>query len=109
MIGAVVRNNMVENVIVLDEAQVESMAAALGCEIVDAKPCGLTIGDLRTSSGWTRNDGGEQVVLEVMDYERQDGYDIAMQKAAEAEAQLETASEASAAEALAILTGEVEA
>lgn len=108
MIGAVVRENMVENVIVLDEAQLEVMAAALGCEIVDAKPCGLAIGDLRTSSGWTRNEGGEQVILEVMDYERQDGYDIAMQKAAEAEAQLETASEASAAEALAILTGEVE-
>ena len=108
MIGAVVRDNIVENIIVLDEGQIDKMAAALGAEIVDAKPFGLAIGDLRTPSGWTRNEGGEQVILPVLPYDRQDGYDIAMQKAAEAEAQLETASEASAAEALAILSGEVE-
>lgn len=108
MIGAVVRDNIVENIIVLDAAQEAEISAALGAEIVDARPFGLAIGDLRTPSGWTRNEGGEQVILPVLPYDRQDGYDIAMQKAAEAEAQLETASEASAAEALAILTGEVE-
>ena len=108
MIGAVVRNDIVENVIVLDESQIDRMAAALGAEIVDARPCGLAIGDLRTASGWTRNEGGEQVILPVMPYERQDGYEKAVERAEEAEAALETASEASAAEALAILSGEVE-
>ena len=108
MIGAVVRDNIVENIIVLDEAQLEEMAAALGAEIVDARVCGLEIGDLRTPSGWTRNEGGEQVILPVLPYERQDGYEKAVERAEAAEAQLETASEASAAEALAILSGEVE-
>ena len=108
MIGAVVRDNIVENIIVLDEGQIDKMAAALGCEIVNARVCGLAIGDLRTPSGWTRNEGGEQVLLPALPYERQDGYEKAVERAEAAEAQLETVSEASAAEALAILTGEVE-
>ena len=107
MIGAVVRENIVENIIVLDESQLDRMAAALGAEIVDAKPFGLAIGDLRTPSGWTRNEGGEQVILPVLPYERQDGYEKALERAEAAEAQLATASEVAAAEALAILTGEV--
>ena len=109
MIGAVVRNNIVENVIVLDAAQEAELSAALGAEIVDARPCGLAIGDLRTSSGWTRNEGGEQVILPVMPYERQDGYEKAVERAEEAEAALETAADAAAQEALDILNGEVEA
>lgn len=109
MIGAVVRDNIVENIIVLDAALEAEISAALGAEIVDAKPFGLAIGDLRTPSGWTRNEGGEQVILPVLPYERQDGYEKAVERAEAAEAQLETASEASAAEALAILSGEVEA
>ena len=109
MIGAVVRDNIVENIIVLDEGQIDKMAAALGCEIVDARVCGLAIGDLRTPSGWTRNEGGEQVILPVLPYERQDGYEKAVERAEAAEAQVEAAAEASAAEALAILSGEVEA
>lgn len=109
MIGAVVRNDIVDNVIVLDETQIKEMEAALNCRIVDARPYGLTIGDLYTDAGWTRNAGGEQMILPLLDPETYDSYSIAMQKVAEAEAQLETASEASAAEALAILTGEVEA
>lgn len=108
MIGAVVREDIVENVIVLNEAQIPEIEAALGCEIVDARPLGLTIGDLRTPSGWTRNAGGEQVVLTLLEPEQYDSYTIAMQRVAEAEAQAEVASEVSAAEALAILTGEVE-
>ena len=60
MIGAIVRDNMVENLIVLCEAQVEELSKALSCEIVDARPYGLAVGDLRTAAGWTRNAGGEQ-------------------------------------------------
>lgn len=109
MIGAIVIEDIVENVIVVNEAQIPELEAVLGCEIVDARPYGLTMGDLRTARGWTRNAGGEQMVLPLLEQEQYDSYSIAIQKVAEAEAQVEAASEASAAEALAILSGEVEA
>lgn len=109
MIGAIVRNDLVENLIVLDEAQKAELEAALGCEIVDARPYGLIAGDLRTAAGWTRNAGGEQMVLALQEQEAYDSYTLAAQRAAEAEAALETADEAATAEALAILTGEVSA
>ena len=109
MIGAIIRNNIVQNLIVLDEAQKAELEAALGCEIVDARPYGLIAGDLRTAAGWTRNAGGEQIVLALQEQEAYDSYTLAAQRAAEAEAALETADEAATAEALAILTGEVNA
>lgn len=109
MIGAIIRNNIVQNLIVLDEAQKAELEAALGCEIVDARPYGLIAGDLRTAAGWTRNAGGEQMVLALQEQEAYDSYTLAAQRAAEAEAALETADEAATAEALAILTGEVSA
>ena len=109
MIGAIIRENIVENLIVLDEAQKAELEAALGCEIVDARPYGLIAGDLRTAAGWTRNAGGEQMVLELQAQEAYDSYTLASTRAAEAEAALETAGEAATAEALAILSGEVSA
>lgn len=109
MIGAIVKNDLVENVIVLDEAQKTELEAALDCEIVDARPYGLAIGDLRTAAGWTRNAGGEQTVLPLLEQEQYDSYTVAMQRAAEAEAQADIAAESAVNEALAILTGEVEA
>lgn len=107
MIGAIVKDNIVENLIVLDEAQKAELEAALGCEIVDARPYGLIAGDLRTAAGWTRNAGGEQIVLALLEQEQYDSYTLAAQRAADAEAALETADEAATAEALAILRGEV--
>lgn len=114
MIGAMVRNDVVENLIVIKETQVEEMAAALGCEIVDAAPYGLCVGDLRTAAGWTRNAGGEQMMLEPLEQEQYDGYTIAAAKAVELEkqnaallAEQETIAEESANEALAIIAGEV--
>lgn len=109
MIGAIVQDNIVQNLIVLDEAQKAELEAALGCEIVDARPYGLIAGDLRTAAGWTRNAGGEQMVLALQEQEAYDSYTMAAQRAAEAEAALETADEAATAEALAILSGEVNA
>ena len=109
MIGAVIKEDIVENVIVLDESQIEEMRKALGAdEIIDARPYGLNIGDLRTAAGWTRNAGGEQMVLPLLEPEQYDSYTVAMKKVDEAEAQVEYAGEAAAYEALAILTGEVE-
>ena len=107
MIGAIVKDNIVQNMIVLDEAQKEELEAALGCEIVDARPYGLIVGDLRTAAGWTRNAGGEQMVLPLLDQEQYDSYTLAAKKAAEAETALETAGEAATAEALNILRGDV--
>lgn len=107
MIGAIVKDNIVENLIVLDEAQKEELEAALGCEIVDARPYGLIAGDLRTAAGWTRNAGGEQIVLALQEQEAYDSYTLAAQRAADAEAALETAGEAATAEALNILRGDV--
>lgn len=106
MIGAIVQADIVRNLIVLDEAQKEELEAALGCEIVDARPYGLIAGDLRTAAGWTRNAGGEQMVLALQKQEAYDSYTLAAQRAADAEAALETAGEAATAEALAILRGE---
>ena len=107
MIGAIVRDNMVENLIVLCEAQVEELSKALSCEIVDARPYGLAVGDLRTAAGWTRNAGGEQMVLTLLEQEQYDSYTVAMQRVADAEAEVEAAGDMATAEALAILSGEV--
>ena len=60
---AVVKGDMVENVIVADEAQKEELEESLQAEIVDAQPYGLQIGDLRVGGKWTRNQDGEQIVL----------------------------------------------
>ena len=109
MIGAVIIEDIVDNIIVLTEDQIDEMAAALGAEIVDARPYGLAIGDYRTPEGvWTRNAGGEQMALELLEPEDYSSYAIASERAAQAEAQVEAAVEAGAAEMLAIITGEVD-
>lgn len=107
MIGAIVIDDLVENLITLDESQIDELSAALNCEIVDARPYGLAIGDLRTAAGWTRNAGGEQMILPLLEPEAYDSYTVAAERANEAEAQLEGAADAGAAEAMAIITGEV--
>ncbi len=112
MIGAIVRDNLVENLIVIDEEQVPEMEGALDCEIVDARPYGLAVGDLRTAAGWTRNADGEQMVLRPLEQKQYDGYTLAVQRAEAAEAAAQHASEEAAEETLGILTGaygEVEA
>ena len=109
MIGAIVKQDMVENVIVLDEAQIEELSIALDCEIVDARPYGLTIGDLRTAAGWTRNAGGEQMILPLLEQESYDSYTVVATKAAELEEHNNALIEQNANianEALAILAGE---
>lgn len=75
----------VENVIVAQESQKTEMETALGRTLLDASVLGLTTGDYYNGSAWTRNVDGEQVVLP-----------------------LEAAESADAAEAIAILSGEVD-
>ena len=97
MIGAIVKENIVQNLIVLDEAQVSELSAALTCEIVDAAPYGLAVGDLRTEAGWTRNAGGQQIVLPLLEQESYDSYSVAAARIVELE------------KALASLNGDAEA
>lgn len=61
---AVVNNNMVKNVIVADESQKTELEMALNAELIDAAPFGLQTGDLRRGGKWTRNQNGEQIVLD---------------------------------------------
>lgn len=60
---AVIKDNMVENLIVCEESQVPELEEALQCELVDAVPFGLSIGDMRVGKNWTRNIDGVQTVL----------------------------------------------
>lgn len=60
---AVVKDNFVENLIVCEESQVAEMEEALQCELVDAVPFRLDIGDLRVDGNWTRNEDGVQTIL----------------------------------------------
>lgn len=60
---AVVKNNIVENVIVAKEENKEEMETLLGAILVDASAYNLQIGDMKVNDNWTRNDEGEQVIL----------------------------------------------
>ena len=115
MIGAIVKNDIVESLLIINIGEVAELSEALDCEIVDARPYGLCPGDLRTPSGWTRNAGGEQIVLPLLDQEQYDSYSITAEKNIQLEeenamliSQQTTIAEATADEALAILSGEVE-
>ena len=74
----------VDNVILAQAAQKDELEAALGRTLMDAAPLGLTVGDYFNGAAWTRNVDGEQVTLPII------------------------TDSADAAEALAILSGEVE-
>ena len=60
---AVVKNNIVENVIVAKEENKEEMETLLGATLIDASAYNLQIGDMKVNDNWTRNDEGEQVIL----------------------------------------------
>ena len=119
MIGAIVRNDIVENLIVLKEEQIEELSKALNCDIIDARPYGLIAGDLRTGKGWTRNAGGEQIILPLLESESYDSYTKVAKENVELGEIITTLEEevnvaglnganAAAEEVLAILSGEVE-
>ena len=74
----------VDNVIIAQAAQKDELEAALGRTLMDAAPLGLTVGDYFNGAAWTRNVDGEQVTLPII------------------------TDSADAAEARAILSGEVE-
>ena len=61
---AVVKDNFVTNVLVADAAQKDELEASLNAELVDASQLGLQIGDMRVNGAWTRNQDGEQIMLD---------------------------------------------
>lgn len=80
---AVVKSDMVENVLVASPEQKEELEQALSAELVDAAPYGLQIGDMRVGANWTRNQDGEQITLD-----ENATYDELVAKIAELEALL---------------------
>lgn len=73
-IYAVVRDNYVDNIIVLNEEQINEMATALNAEMVNALPLGLCQGDMRVGGNWTRNINGMQTILEPITPQQQTDY-----------------------------------
>ena len=80
---AVVKDNVVTNVLVADAAQKEELESSLNAELVDASQFGLQIGDMRVGTNWTRNQDGEQITLD-----ENATYDELVAKIAELEALL---------------------
>lgn len=80
MIGAVIENEIVANIIVMDESQIEEMTEALGHEIVDASVYGLQIGDVRQGDKWVRNAGGDNLILTEQEPKDYSGYALAMER-----------------------------
>ena len=80
---AVVKENVVTNVLVADAAQKDELEASLNAELVDASQFGLQIGDMRVGTNWTRNQDGEQITLD-----ENATYDELVAKIAELEALL---------------------
>ena len=72
---AVNKNGFITNVIVAKPEQKEELEAALGAVLEDASIYGLQTGDLWVDGkGWTRNQDGEQVALEVLPEEDRSQY-----------------------------------
>lgn len=110
MIGAIVIENIVRNLIVIAEENIPEIAEALQCEIIDAAPYGLQVGDLRTAAGWTRNAGGEQMILQPVDPENYGTFEQQQRKIVQLEEAVATANESAGkaadeatAEALALM------
>lgn len=80
---AVVKDNFVTNVLVADAAQKNELESSLNAELVDASQFGLQIGDMRVGTNWTRNQNGEQIILD-----ENATYDELVAKIAELEALL---------------------
>ena len=80
---AEVKDNFVTNVLVADAAQKNELESSLNAELVDASQFGLQIGDMRVGDNWTRNQNGEQIILD-----ENATYDELVAKIAELEALL---------------------
>ena len=92
---AVNKDGFITNVIVAKETQKEELEAALGAILEDASVYGLQAGDLWVDGkGWTRNEDGEQVVLEALSQEERSQYQVLADLLEEREAMLAELEEA---------------
>lgn len=73
-IYAVVKNDMVEKLIVLNDNQIEEFENLLNAKIINAIPFGLCRGDLQVGENWTRNLNGVQTILKLLTSEQQIDY-----------------------------------
>ena len=73
---AVIKENLVTNLIVAAEGQQAELETALSARLEDAAGFGLTMGDLLIPERgvWARNQDGEQVVLEPLTPEEKTKY-----------------------------------
>ena len=72
---AINKDGFITNVIVAKETQKAEMEAALDAVLEDASIYGLQPGDLWVDGkGWTRNEDGEQVTLEILPTEERSQY-----------------------------------
>nr|DAI42789.1 MAG TPA: hypothetical protein [Caudoviricetes sp.] len=73
---AVIKDNLVTNLIVAAAGQQAELETALGARLEDAAGFGLTMGDLWIPERgvWARNQDGEQVVLEPLTPEEKTKY-----------------------------------
>ena len=73
---AVIKENLVTNLIVAAEGQQAELETALGARLEDAAGYGLTMGDhwIPERGVWARNQDGEQVVLEALTPEEKTKY-----------------------------------
>jgi len=72
MIFAVIKDDIVTDIIVADENQKGELELAMDAALRDTSLEGLMIGDWLTGGVWTRNINGEQVILPLptIDYEQ---------------------------------------
>lgn len=71
---AVVIENIVKNVIVLNDNQINEFEKILNAKLIDALPLGLCIGDMKVGDNWTRNLNGIQTILEPITPQQQTDY-----------------------------------
>lgn len=71
---AIVKNNEVENVIVINDDQISSFEQIYNAELVNAISYGLCIGDIRINGEWYRNLNGVYTLLEELIPENQTDY-----------------------------------
>lgn len=72
---AIIKNNEVENVIVLNENQIEEFKNIYNAdEIIDATPYNLCIGDIKIDNQWNRDLDGVYTILEEIIPQQQTDY-----------------------------------
>lgn len=65
MVYAIRMGDHITNTIVAHESQKAELEAALNAELINTAECRVQIGDYWNGENWTRNENGEQVVVDT--------------------------------------------